>query len=122
MPLVATVALQDNKQQGSFLPGAHEPTNPVFLSKIKDDRRIKPGVLRCHAGNAATCRFMQEGLQLIRDNPSDVNITNSRLEYIWQIGRFDLFDGMSLANQVRLLSMIWRATLLRLVQYLFVQQ
>lgn len=43
---------------------------------------------------------MQEGLQLMRDNPADVNITNSRLEYIWQSGRFDLFDGMSLANEV----------------------
>ena len=43
---------------------------------------------------------MQEGLQLINDDPADVNVSNTRLEFIWEIGRADLFNGMNKADEV----------------------
>jgi hypothetical protein len=36
----------------------------------------------------------------VKDAPADVNITNPRFEFLWQVGRFDLFDGMTVADQV----------------------
>jgi hypothetical protein len=45
---------------------------------------------------------MQETQLLLADDPADINITNARLEYIWKLGRHDLFDGMLLADKVRL--------------------
>jgi hypothetical protein len=44
---------------------------------------------------------MQEGLQLVNDATGDVNISNARFEYIWQVGRKDMFDGMTAADEVR---------------------
>jgi hypothetical protein len=44
---------------------------------------------------------MQEVQQLVVDDPADVNITSRRLEYIWQVGRKDMFEGMSRADEVR---------------------
>jgi hypothetical protein len=47
------------------------------------------------------CRFQQEGQRLIMDNVTNVNINNPHFEYLWQVGRADLFDGMTSADQVR---------------------
>jgi hypothetical protein len=45
---------------------------------------------------------MQETQLLLADDAADINITNPCLEYIWQFGRHDLFDGMLLADKVGL--------------------
>lgn len=48
----------------------------------------------------AACRFFQEVTLLTRDDDAAINIDNKRFEYIWQVGRFDLFDGMTHADHV----------------------
>lgn len=45
-------------------------------------------------------RFHQEGSLLVHDNATEVDINSARFEYIWQVGRFDLFEGMNHADQV----------------------
>lgn len=50
--------------------------------------------------NGGTCRFIQETQLLLADDPKDINLTNARFDYLWQIGSFDLFDGMHLADTV----------------------
>lgn len=47
-----------------------------------------------------SCRFMQETRLLLADNYSDIGISSPRLEYLWQIGRNDLIDGMTQADMV----------------------
>lgn len=56
--------------------------------------------LENHLHSCVRRRFIQETQLLLADAPSDINASNSRLEYIWQIGRNDLFDGMQLADSV----------------------
>jgi hypothetical protein len=50
---------------------------------------------------------MQETQLLLADDAADINITNPRLEYIWQFGRHDLFDGMLLADKVGASGLGW---------------
>ncbi|WIA17635.1 hypothetical protein OEZ85_014441 [Tetradesmus obliquus] len=49
--------------------------------------------------DAMATRFMQETQLLLADDPRDINVSNARLRYIWQLGRNDLFDGMQLADK-----------------------
>ncbi|KAI8475137.1 MAG: hypothetical protein J3K34DRAFT_517581 [Monoraphidium minutum] len=53
-----------------------------------------------HSGlDAMVNRFIQEVDLLLHDPPEAISIDSPRLEYIWQVGRKDLFEGMSTANE-----------------------
>jgi hypothetical protein len=45
-------------------------------------------------------RFVQESQLLIADHNEQLNLQSPRLEYLWQIGRFDFSDGMTKADHV----------------------
>lgn len=43
---------------------------------------------------------MQDGSELVLDAPGNINVSSPRFEYIWQVGRADLFNGMTAADLV----------------------
>lgn len=53
-----------------------------------------------HGVDVMTVRFIEEQQLLLADAAADINLASPRMEYIWIIGRFDLSDGMLLAQHV----------------------
>jgi hypothetical protein len=53
-----------------------------------------------HGLDAVAVRFIQEAQLLMADANPTVSLNSSRLEYIWQVGNADLFDGMKTADEV----------------------
>ena len=54
-----------------------------------------------HQGvDAMATRFVLESQLLMADENMYLNLQNPRLEYLWQIGRFDFYDGMAKADHV----------------------
>eukprot|EP00775_Hariotina_reticulata_P007071 gene7071-7284_t len=50
--------------------------------------------------DAMASRFIEETELLLADQPGDINISNTRFEYIWQVGQDDLSHGISNADHV----------------------
>eukprot|EP00882_Tetradesmus_deserticola_P028078 GHRQ01031256.1.p1 GENE.GHRQ01031256.1~~GHRQ01031256.1.p1 ORF type:complete len:320 (+),score=90.34 GHRQ01031256.1:903-1862(+) len=49
--------------------------------------------------DAMATRFIEETQLLMADDPRDINISNPRLEFLWQFGLNDVFDGMIMADK-----------------------
>jgi hypothetical protein len=53
-----------------------------------------------HGLDAVAVRFIQEAQLLMADANPTLTLNSTRLEYIWQVGNADLFDGMKTADEV----------------------